>query len=131
MWVGHTDVLLKRNCESYALAMRRRRLVGRGWRLEDSGDVPASGGSNPAREMLAAGGQLRDRNTRQIDTYLDANLAQVAQSPCKGRHVGDDGLYALESSPRAGEEVIEAWVEDSRERGKSSAELIYFQALDR
>lgn len=51
---GHTDVLFEENCESYALAMRRR--LSEGLEVRISRDVPASGGSNPAREMLAAGG---------------------------------------------------------------------------
>jgi hypothetical protein len=76
-----------------------------------SGDVPASGGSNPVREMSA----VSTIGERSRETYLDANLAQVAQGPRDGRHGGGSGQFlpvmgAAGSSLEAlcGSEVIEA-----------------------
>jgi hypothetical protein len=76
--------------------------------------------------------------TNRRDAYLDANLAQVAQSPCDGRHGGGSGQFlpvmcCMRWNLHLGWEKrsLKLWVEDSCERGKSSAELIYRQAPDR
>ena len=68
--------------------------------------VPASGGHIPAQAVLAAGLAASSRENWRA-TNLEANLAQVAQRPQNGRHLG--GAIAAEKLKSGRIEETNGW----------------------